>query len=165
MKKVASVDKGVKMLCNTIIIYNNIIDKIYLYIIFIIIISTIMVIMKIIVVVCCASSCVCVCVCVRCPLPGARAPSSHVSPSSLPPSRACVWKPGSVCWLGNVFGYLPQWPPWDGCKSVCVTVSLTRSCLHHRTRPFRLRSLPRPGRVFRYLLERWRHRRECRLRS
>lgn len=47
--------------------------------------------------------------------------------------------------------------------SVWVTVPLTCSCLHHRAHLLRLRSLPRPGRVFRYLLERWRLRRECRL--
>lgn len=72
------------------------------------------------------STCVCVCVYVLalCSLPWQQWSVwiclCHVSPHLCLHPRACVWKPGSVCWPGYFFGYLPQWPPWDGCKCVCV---------------------------------------------
>ena len=52
---------------------------------------------------------------------------AHVWPHLCLHPRPCVWKPRSVSWPGYVCGYLPQWPPWDGCKCVvCVCVWAAR---------------------------------------
>lgn len=82
---------------------------------------------------------------------------AHVWPHLCLHPRPCVWKPRSVSWPGYFFGYLPQWPPWDGCKCVCVvcvcvkleaitSLFLCRACV------FQQCSVPRAGRVYRYLL-------------
>lgn len=47
--------------------------------------------------------------------------SAHVSPHICLHPRPCVWKPRSVSWPGYFFGYLPQWPPWNGCKCLVCT--------------------------------------------
>lgn len=47
--------------------------------------------------------------------------SAHVSPHLCLHPRPCVWKPRSVSWPGYFFGYLPQWPPWNGCKCLVCT--------------------------------------------
>lgn len=53
--------------------------------------------------------------------------SAHVSPHLCLHPRPCVWEQRSVSWPGYFFGYLPQWPPWNGCKCVsCVCVCAAR---------------------------------------